>query len=241
MIDSKIVNQNFWLLDVAKKIRICSEARNADKQVTADFFLILYVSSDAMTRKSKLLTDFRTWYWRICSWSLLLKLNVWLQRRHVVDLFVDSDLCKTSDVFSISHTKLIALTERWEFLTNFRSSWLRICSYNFLLKLKFCLQSLQITRTHVTSWFDALFIDFDVFLNVEIERFKYIDETDWLIVFSTSACFWDFCSINSICFWVSCSINSICFWTSCSRWCAWRVSCCSILWRSASWHEEDLR
>ena len=52
------------------------------------------------------------------------------------------DTCVTNDFFSISHTKLTALIEREEFLTSFRASWLRICSYSFLLKLKLCLQIL---------------------------------------------------------------------------------------------------
>ena len=63
-----------------------------------------------------------------------------------------------------------------------------------MLKLKFCLQSLQITRTHMTSWFDAFFNAFDMILNVAIEKFKHIDETDELIIFSISTCF--FCEVN---------------------------------------------
>ena len=158
------------------------------------------------------MTSFRAWCWHINWWNLLIKLNIWLQRRHVADFFVDFDLISnvederferfnrmivlqiTSDVFSISHTKLIALIERWEFLTSFRVLWLRICSYNFLLKLKLCLQSLQIIRTHVTFWFDAFFNDFDTILNVAIERFKHIDEINELITFLISTCFKTSCS-----------------------------------------------
>ena len=94
MIDSRVIeNQKFWLLDVAKRI---NEASDASEQMTADFFLILYADSSVEIRKSKFLTDSRTWWWRMCSWSLLLKLNIWLQRRHVVEFFVDFDL--VSDV-----------------------------------------------------------------------------------------------------------------------------------------------
>ena len=163
-----IFAENIWLRDVAEEIDEADD--EIDEQITVDFSKILYVNFDAKSRRSKLLIDFRAWCWRICSWNLLLKLNIWLQRRHVVDFFVDFDLCEANDVFSISHIELTALTERWESLTS------------------------------------------------------------WLITFSTSACFWAFCSINSTC-----------FWASCSRWYAWRASCCSILWRSASWHEEDSR
>ena len=88
-----------------------------------------------------------------------------------------NDTCVTNDFFSISHIELIALIERWEFLTNFRTSWLRICSYNFLLKLKLCLQNLQIIRTHVISKFDEFSIDFDMTSNVLNWKFERLDET----------------------------------------------------------------
>ena len=231
---SFMIKCDFWMWDswrfrVAK--RIDETNCEVSEQMIVDFSTNLYADSSAETRRSEFLTDFRAWCWRICSWNLLLKLNIWLQRRHVVDLFVDFDLVSsvederferfsrvivlkiTNDVFSISHTKLTALIEKWEFLTNFKASCLQICSYNFLLKLKLCLQSLQITRTHMTSWFDAFFNDSDTILSVAIERFKHIDETDELIAFSTSTCFRAFCSINSTC-----------FWAFCSRWCAQRAS-----------------
>ena len=86
-----------------------------------------------------------------------------------------NNTCVTNDFFLILHTKLIALIERWEFLTSFRTSWLRICSYNFSLKLKFCLQILQIIWT--TCWFDAFFIDFDITSSVFNWRFEFFDET----------------------------------------------------------------
>ena len=85
------------------------------------------------------------------------------------------EFCEASDFFSISHTKLTALIERCEFLTNFEISWLRICSYNSLLKLKFCLQNLQIALT--TCWFDAFFVDFDIATSVQSWKFELLDET----------------------------------------------------------------
>ena len=56
-IDSNIdTNQNIDF-DVAKKI---NESCETNEQINVDFFLILYVDSDAKTRKFKLLTNFRT-------------------------------------------------------------------------------------------------------------------------------------------------------------------------------------
>ena len=157
-------------VDVAKKIENFSETNETNEQTTVDFFAILHANSSARIWKSKFLTNFRAWCWRICSWNLLLKLKIWLQRRHVIVLFVDFDLREANDVFLISHTKLTALIERRKSLTS------------------------------------------------------------WSITFSTSVCIWN-----------SWSINSTCFWIFCSRWCAWRMNCCSNLWRNASWHEEDSR
>ena len=86
------------------------------------------------------------------------------------------DSCVIDDFFSISHTKLTALIERWEFLTNFEVSWLWICWYNFLLKLKFYLQSLQIIRTHVISKSDKFSIDSDITSSVFNWRFERLDK-----------------------------------------------------------------
>ena len=83
----------------------------------------------------------------------------------------------TNDFFSISHIKLIALIEKWKFLTNFKISWLRICLYNFLLKLKFCLQILQIIRTNVISKSDKFSIDFDITSSIFNWKFEFFDET----------------------------------------------------------------
>ena len=60
MIDSKIVeNQNFWLLDVAKRINDFCEINETDERIFADFSMISYVSSDVKIRKLKSLTNFR--------------------------------------------------------------------------------------------------------------------------------------------------------------------------------------
>ena len=247
--------ENIWLRDVADEI---DEACETDEQVIVDFSAILYVDLSARIRRSEFLIDFRAWFWRRCSWSLLLKLNIWLQRRHVVDFFVDSDLVSNVEderfeLFSrVIVLNAIADSNKnfWDFSSqmkqkiyakrmtslrfrilnwlhwsrdenSWRASKLHDCEYaritKFLLKLKLCLQSLQITWAHVTSWLNALFNDSDTILNVAIERFKHTDETDELIAFSTSTC----------------------FRASCSRWCARRANCCSNLWRSASWHEWD--
>ena len=78
--------ENIWLRDVAKKI---DETKcEINEEMIADFFAILYADLNAKTRKSKLLTDFRAWCWRICSWNLLLKLNIWLQCRSICCWFL---------------------------------------------------------------------------------------------------------------------------------------------------------
>ena len=74
------------------------------------------------------------------------------------------DFCETNDFFSISHTKLTVLIERWKFLIDFKTSWLRICSYNFLLKLKFCF-----------SKFDEVSIDSDIISNVFNWKFEFLE------------------------------------------------------------------
>ena len=61
MIDSKIVeNQNFWLLDIAKKKNDFCEISETNERMSVDFSMILYVNSDVKIRKFKLLTNFRT-------------------------------------------------------------------------------------------------------------------------------------------------------------------------------------
>ena len=60
-------------------------------------------------------------------------------------------------------------------MTSFEISWLRICSYNSLLKLKLCLQSLQITRTFVISKFDDVSIDSDIISSVFNWRFEFFE------------------------------------------------------------------
>ena len=62
MIVLKIIsNSNIWFRDVAKKNKR-NELRN---KWTNNFFTSLYANSSAETRKSKLLTNFRTWCSRI--------------------------------------------------------------------------------------------------------------------------------------------------------------------------------
>ena len=92
-----------------------------------------------------------------------------------IDDFCDENEHAIVDFFSVLHTKLTALIEKWEFLTSFEISWLRICSYNSLLKLKFCLQNLQIIRTFVISKFDNVSIDSDIISNVFNWKFEFFE------------------------------------------------------------------
>ena len=80
-----------------------------------------------------------------------------------------------ADFFIVSHIKLNALIEKWKFLTNFKISWLRICSYNSLLKLKFCLQNLQIFRKFVISKSDEISIDSDITSNIFNWKFEFLE------------------------------------------------------------------
>ena len=218
-----IFAENIWFRDVAKRLNKANcEVNEADEQKTADFWITLYVDSSAKTRKSKLLTDFRAWCWRICSWNLLWKLKFCLQRLQIAQTqtirefdFCEKDEHENVDFFFDSHTDLSVKFVKDEFLNEmidfenvndshicfncivnetkddelivdiftkshvalivlmrFRVSCSLMCSKNFLLKLKFCLQDLHIARTHATSWIDAFFILFDIVTNVFNERFK---------------------------------------------------------------------
>ena len=244
-----IFAENIWFRDVAKKINETDcEISETNEQKIADFSMTLYVDSNAKTRKSKLLTDFRAWFWRRCSWNLLLKLKFCLHRLQIVlqivrtqticwidNFFIDFDAklnarnwsferfdetnCKdvsvfdvrfldvvkindscekdeqvSIDFFSNSHNNLSVKLVKNEFLneiidfenvdifTNlhvvlivlirFKTSCSRMCSKNFLLKLKFCLQNLHNVRTHATSWIDAFFIVSNIITNVFNEKFK---------------------------------------------------------------------
>ena len=76
-----VSDSNIWFRDVAKRI---DEANcEVSEQMIVDFFAILYADSNVETRKSEFLTDFRAWCWRICSWSLLLKLKFCLHRLQI--------------------------------------------------------------------------------------------------------------------------------------------------------------
>ena len=241
--------ENIWLRDVAKKINETDcEVSEADEQKIVDFSMILYENSNAKTRKSKLLTDFRAWFWRKCSWNLLLKLKLYLQRLKIVlqivrtqticwidNFFIDFDAklnarnwkferfdetnCKnvsvsdvkfldvvkindscekneqmSIDFFSNSHNDLSVKFVKDEFLSEmidfenvdiftnlhvvliilmrFKISCSRMCSKNFILKLKFCLQNLHNVRTHAISWIDAFFIVSSIITNVFNEKFR---------------------------------------------------------------------
>ena len=199
---------NFWT-------EICNfcETNRIVTFLIVDFFFVLHIDLNARNRKNELMTNFFACCSRLCSRNDFLKLKISSQCRHVDNFFIDfdaisnvknwkierfnkmivsiviansnidfwnfvndsCDFCETNDFFSISHTKLTALIERCEFLTSFETSWLRICSYNSLLKLKFCLQSLQITRTFVISKFDEISIDFDITSNVLKWKFEFFE------------------------------------------------------------------
>ena len=264
IIDSKIVeNRDIWFFDDIKKINDFCET---NEQTFIDFSMILCVNFDAKIRKSKILTNFRTWCWRIYSWNLLLKLKFCSQRlqivrTYVIDIFfIDFDAklntrdwkfehfdetnCKNVFVFNVENVneqsnatisirfdvnfrvinmniifvcfdvmlnvaiekcehfddinsnidvnvvkKIDEINEtneqiifnfflilyvnfdieirKFKFLTSFRTRYSRICSWNLLLKLKFCLQRLQI-RTQTICEIEIFFIDFDANSNVNI-------------------------------------------------------------------------
>ena len=129
IVSKNVSNSNIWFRDVAKKI----DETNCEisEQVIVDFFAILYANSNAKIKKSKFLTNLRAWFWRKCSWSLL-------------------------------------------------------------LKLKFCLQRLQIW-THATRWNDALFVNFDLILNVKDEWFELFNKEIVLNdIANSNMNFWDF-------------------------------------------------
>ena len=188
---------------------IANEAKN--DELIVDILIDSHVDLVALIKKCELTTNLFACCSRLCWRNIFLKLNVFVQCRHIDNLFVDSDVissakdwkvdyfnkvtvsnatadsnidfwdfaseandtCVTNDFFLISHIKLIALIEKWEFLTNFRASWLRICSYNSLLKLKLCLQILQFFWT--ICWFDAFSLDFDITSNVLNWKFEFLE------------------------------------------------------------------
>ena len=142
-----------------------SEVNKTDDLMTIEFFWVSHIDLTVSVERKKLtIENFWIWFFENSNICFDDVTNETKNDAIIVDFFV------------VLHIKLIALIEKWKFLTIFKISWLRICSYNFLLKLKFCLQNLQITRTHVTFWFNAFFIDFDMISSVAIEKFKQIDE-----------------------------------------------------------------
>ena len=141
------------------KLNICLQCRHVD-----NFFVDFDVISSAKN-------------WKVERFNKMIVSNVIANSNIDFWNFVNDscDFCETNNFFSISHIKLIALIEKCEFLTSFEISWLRICSYNSLLKSKFCLQNLQIVLT--ICWFDAFFVDFDIATNVQNWKFELFDET----------------------------------------------------------------
>ena len=160
--------ENIWLRDVAEKIDDFCEASEANEQMLADFSMILYVSSDAKTRRFKLLTDFRAWCSRICSWSLLLKLKSCLQRLQIraqaicwiESLFIDFDADSSVDIWKVARSAFI-LTRMW-------TVWARILAIDFAFS---------------ANKSDVVFVSFDVILDVVIERCELLSETSCKNIF----------------------------------------------------------
>ena len=152
-------------VDVAEKI---DETNETNEQMTADFFLILYVNSDVETRRLKLLTDFRARCSRICSWNLLLKLKLCLQRLQIEaqticwieNFFIDFDADSNVDIWRIARSTFI-LTRMW-------AIWTRILAIDFAF---------------FADKFDVVFVFFDVILNVVIERCELLNETNCKDIF----------------------------------------------------------
>ena len=135
------------------------------KRITVEFFWISHIDLTVFVEKKKMtIENFEIWFFENSNICFDNVTNETKNNAIIVDFFV------------VLHIKLIALIEKRKFSTIFEISWLRIYSYNFLLKLKFYLQSLQIIRTHVTFWFDTFFIDFNMIFDVAIEKFKQIDK-----------------------------------------------------------------
>ena len=76
------------------------------------------------------------------------------------------------DFFLILHVNFDTKIRKFKFLKKFRTWNSRIYSWNLLLKLKFCLQRLQIRRI------DIFFVEFDIILNMIIEKFDFLNETN---------------------------------------------------------------
>ena len=103
------------------------------------------------------------------------------------------------DFFLILHVNSDAKIRKFKFLTDFRTWCSRICSWNLLLNLKFCLQNLHF-RTFTISWIDDFFIDFDVFSCVSIVKCKFSDEINRENIFAKNIWFRDVAKeINETC------------------------------------------
>ena len=89
-----------------------------------------------------------------------------------------------------------AKTRKSKFLTNFWTWNFRIWSWNLLLKLKHCLQRLQIVRTSTIREIDAFFVDFDAKLSTRNWKFEYFDETNCKSVSVSDVRFFDVVKIN---------------------------------------------
>ena len=142
----------------------CTTSKAENDELIVDIFVDFDVISNAKN-------------WKIERFNKMIASNVIADSNiDFWDFVNDScDFCEANDFFFVSHIKLTALIERWEFSINFRVSWLRICSYNFLLKLKFCLQNLQIARIFIISWSDEFSIDFDIISSDFNWRFEFFE------------------------------------------------------------------
>ena len=205
-------------------------AERIDETIEIDFFMILYVIFDVETRKSKFLTDFRTWCFRIWSWNLLLKLKFCLQRLQIraqticwiENFFIDFDANSNVDIWKIARSISI-FTRMWV-------AWARISTMIFAF---FANKS------------DAIFVSFDVILNVVIERCELLNATSCKNIFVIVTKFLDvaeevddFCEKNehvTINFstnshivsnveFVKIELTTECFWTS-IFWNFWTMIC----------------
>ena len=87
--------------------------------------------------------------------------NIWLR-----DVANEINEHSIVDFFLILHVNSCVKSRKSKFLIDFRTWCWRICSWNLLLKLKFCLQRLQI-RTQTICLIENFFIDFDANSNVD--------------------------------------------------------------------------
>ena len=81
------------------------------------------------------------------------------------------------DFFLILHVNSDVVIRKSEFLIDFRTWCWRMCSWNLLLKLKFCLQCLQI-RAQTICRIENFFIDFDAESSAHNWKLNHFDESD---------------------------------------------------------------